>query len=392
MGRRAAGEGSIYKLKNGKFAAMLTVGYADGKQQRKKFEGKTRRAVAEKLAIARRQIAAGVNLTSKAQPLRVFLKRWLEDTVMPTARPRSITTYAQVIQDYINPSLGDIVVQKLTVQQIQQLLTDLLRRDFAAATVRLTRTVLRQAMQQAVDWRLIDHNPADRVTVPKATKRVVDVLTPEQARALLEAARGDRLECALRLALSLGMRRGEVCGLCWSDVDLERGVLHVRGNVQYVPGNGLVYGQPKTDSSERTIKLPATLIAALRWHKERQRAERAAMGDGWQENDYVFVAANNGGMLNPCVLVEAFKRALKVAGLPLTVRFHDLRHGCASFLIAQNVHPKVISAILGHSSIQITMNLYGHLLPGTLDDAASKVDDLLYSDADSNTLSNTGTN
>lgn len=372
MARRAAGEGSIYRTPRG-YAAMLDLGYVDGKRKRKKFEGKTRTEVARKLAEARRQLEQGGIVSSRnGETLRGFVDRWLVEVYAPSHRPKSTQDYKDALK-LIPPHLGRLPLAKVTGPLVQRMVTDLGQR-YAPATVALLRRALRQALEQARQWHLISHNPAEHITCPKIERRKVDVLSPEQARALLAVLRGHRLAVAVQLAVSLGLRRGEVCGLRWEDIDFESGVLHIRGSLQYVAGQGLVYGETKTASSRRSIKLPAALLAALRWHQQHQKAEREHMG--WKDSGYVFVAARTGGPLNGNVLIYAFKEALERAGIA-PIRFHDLRHSCASFLIAQGVHAKVISGLLGHTNISITMDLYGHLLPDTLSAAAEQVADLL---------------
>jgi hypothetical protein len=186
-------------------------------------------------------------------------------------------------------------------------------------------------------------------------------LDEAQARRLLEAVRGHRFEVLYRLALSLGLRRGEVCGLRWEDVDFEIATIRITGSIQRYGGK-LHRDAPKTNASLRSVALPPVLFKMLKEHKGRQDEERAALTDEWKESGLVFTT-HKGTALEPHNVVRHFKTVLKKAELPDTIRFHDLRHSCATLLIAQGVHPRVVMEILGHSQISTTMNTYGHVLP-----------------------------
>jgi integrase len=234
--------------------------------------------------------------------------------------------------------------------------------------------VLRKALNQALRWQSVARNVATLVDAPRTSDFSIQPLDVAQAQRLLDAVAGHRLEVLYRLALSLGLRRGEICGLRWEDIDFTQMSLRVAGALQRINGK-LEWAAPKTASSVRSVALPPTLLSALRQHAERQAAEREALGAEWQECGLVFVS-ERGTPLEPRNVVRHFKAALKQAGLPEQTRFHDLRHSCATLLIAQGVHPRVIMEILGHSQISTTMNTYAHVLPATQREAAAKIDAL----------------
>jgi integrase len=191
---------------------------------------------------------------------------------------------------------------------------------------------------------------------------------------LLAAVAGHRLEALYRIALALGLRRGEVLGLLWANIDRTKKTLRITGALQRVQGR-LERSEPKTRAGARTLLLPDVLVDLLAEHQRRQAEERLVWGAEWQDHDLVF-PTERGTPMEPSNLNRHFKIALKRAGLPATTRFHDLRHSCATFLIAQGVHPRVVMEILGHSQISLTMNTYGHVLPETQREATTKVADL----------------
>lgn len=386
MSRRAAGEGSIYPVRNkdGRitaYAAAVSLGYTDGKRNRKKVQRKTRKNVAEEIARLKAQQAQGVDLNAKQPTVRDFCTPWLK-TFALKARPKSVETYRQMFTYHIYPAVGDQKMNKVTHRRIQALITDMHAAGFADKTISLVRAAGRQAWAVAMKEGLVDRNPFQGLTLPTGNVRKAIALTVTQAKALLLAARGDRLEVALRLMLSLGLRRGEVCGLRWDkDVDLKKGTLMVHGTLQYIQGRGLTRGEPKTDASERSFKLPPALLAALVWHKQQQDQERRLMGKLWRDSGYVFVGSTTGGPLNSNNIYNAFKRAATIAGLPEEATPHTLRHSCASFLHAEGASLKKISVYLGHANTTITNQVYIHLFQDELDEGAVTVENLLEMEA-----------
>jgi integrase len=224
------------------------------------------------------------------------------------------------------------------------------------------------------------------VDAPRIPRRQVVPFDAEQANKLLEAASGSRYEAVYELALKLGMRRGELLGLRWADVDLDGRTLRVSQSMQRVATGSeakgkktaLVTGDVKTDGSRRTIALPDSVVKALRAHKARQAQERLTAGPSWRDGGLVFTN-RTGQPTEPIVLHRDYKAILEKAKLPIAMRFHDLRHSAASLLLAQGVSPKMIADLLGHSRIGITMDLYSHILPAMRRDTADAMDQILGS-------------
>ena len=222
---------------------------------------------------------------------------------------------------------------------------------------------------------LIPRNAAVGLKLPRITREEIDPLTEEQAKLLLETVRSDRLEALYVLALNTGMRQGELLALKWDDVDLGRGILRVRRTLTQA-GGAFVLGEPKTKNSRRTIRLTSGAVEALRAHLSRQLREMEEMGSLYQPGGLVF-ASEIGTIINPSNLRNrSFKPLLGRAGLP-PCRFHDLRHTCATLLLGRNVNAKVVSEMLGHSSISITLDVYSHLLPDMQEKAAEALEEAL---------------
>jgi integrase len=376
---RGSGEGSIYRrASDGKWVTAVSLGhYLDKngvtKRRRKVIYGDTRREVAEKLTVLLMETQHGA-FVSDQQSVAQYLNYWLDKVKRPKLRASTHQAYRFRIDRYILPHIGQYELAKLNAQHIQFMFHALIEDGLSPGSLRFIRAILRTALKHAIGIELITRNPLAMVEVPSVKQYHATILQPEEARRLLEAVRGDRLEALYTVALALGMRRGEIAALRWEDVDLAHGTLHVRRTLVRITGK-VVSMPPKTEKGNRKIDLPAVVVTALRQHRFQQENEQRLTGSAWKDEGLVFTTPRG-----TALLLEKFgvmlQEHLARAGLP-HLRFHDLRHSCASFLLAQGVPPKVVQEILGHSSIAITMDVYGHLLPGARRDAADKMDDLL---------------
>ncbi len=375
--RRGHGEGSISQRSDGRWMASVDLGYVDGKRKRKYIYGKTRKEVAEALKSLLHQQQHGVNIAPERQTVGQFLERWLADVVIPRTRPATHEIYGRSVQR-ITCYIGRVQLAKLSPQQVQELLRSLAADGLAPATVQRARDVLRNALNEAVKWGLVARNVAALIDPPKVERYGARVLTPAEAQQLLATATGDRLEALYRVALSLGLRRGEVLGLRWQDVDLVKGILRVAMALQRVNGE-LTLVPPKTTSSQRTLPLPPSLILTLRQHHMRQLQDRLLAGSRWHDHDLVF-PTRIGTPISPRNLLRSFGALLQRAGLP-HMRIHDLRHSCATLLAAQGVPPKVAMEILGHTDIRTTLAIYTHVLDDSKQQAISALDAILGAEA-----------
>lgn len=375
MGKRGHHEGSIYKRDDGRWVASVTLGYDGGKRKRKSFYGDTRREVQAELTKALRDLQQGLPLADERQTLGAYLDRWLDEVAKPKIRAKTYHSYAQLIRLHLKPELGHVVLAKLSPQDVQEFLNRKLESGLSARTVQYLHALLRASLNRALKWGLVARNVAALVDPPRVESGEVTPLAPDQARQLLDALQSERLQALFAVPLAVGLRPGEALGLRWKDVNFTTGTLSVTRALQRIEGK-LQLVELKTRRSRRTIALPDVALAALQAHQARQLDERMQAGERWQDMGLVFTT-QHGTPLEPRNVVRTFKRILKNAGLP-DQRFYDLRHTCASLLLAQGVHPRVVMEILGHSQIGLTMNTYSHVTPQLQQDAAKRIDDLLF--------------
>jgi len=248
-------------------------------------------------------------------------------------------------------------------------------KGLSARTAAHARAVLRNALSDALRWGMVARNAAALSNAPRVTETEMVAFSPEQARAFVEGAQGHREAALYIVTLACGLRLGESTGLAWEDIDFDASTLRVRQSLSRERG-GFVVGQPKSRNSRRTLALPAFAVAALRAHKAQQNAERLAAGPLWRNQLNLVFTTSAGAPLNPSSLTRRFRGALDDLGLP-QMRFHDLRHSCASLLIAEGVHPRVIMQTLGHSQISLTMNRYGHVAQTVQREVADRMDALV---------------
>jgi integrase len=310
------------------------------------------------------------------QTVGAFLEGWLADVVRVTVRPRTYVSYRYVVRVHLAPGLGHHRLTDLSPGDVQTFLNAKAASGLSARTVAYLRGVLRCALGHAERTDLVTRNVARLARPPRIPRRRVDPLSVDEVRLLIEAIAGDRLEALYLVALGVGLRQGEILGLRWPDVDLERSTLTVRHALARIDGR-LVLDEPKSVTSRRVVPLPGFVAVALASHRVRQAAEllpgRPTPPDPFA--DLVFTTTH-GTPLDGISVTRRFQRILAGAGLPHQ-RFHDLRHACASLLLAQGVSARVVMETLGHSEISLTLNTYSHVMPAVGREAARRMDDLL---------------
>jgi integrase len=304
-----------------------------------------------------------------------FMAQWLE-AVRPWLRASTWRRYEQYARLHALPALGALRLEEVGALQLHLLYAERLAAGCSPTSVRHLHRFLHRVFAHAVRWGEIAHNPVDRVDPPRVLRHEFRTLSVEQAQALLAALRGDRLHALYMLALTTGMRQGELFALRWADVDLPRRRLAVRGTLYRGTGGGWIIGEPKTARSRRQVVLSPPAVRALESHRALLDAERSRTGDRWEDNDLVFPNQVGRPMNNQNFIARHFRPLLQRAGLPL-IRFHDLRHTAATLLLAADVHPKIVSELLGHASVTTTIDLYSHVTAVMHEAAALALGELL---------------
>jgi integrase len=368
--RRGNNEGSIYRRKDGYWVGQYGVETASGRKTRYIY-GKRREEVREKLTKAIADRDGGRVYDADNMTVGEYLDRWLNDSVRDPVRQRTWERYEQFVRVHLTPALGKIKLAKLTPAHVRSLHRDKLDSGLAPRTVLHIHRAFNKALKQAAADGLIPRNPVAPVKPPQPRREEIRPLNCEQVRGLFEAASGDRLEALYIVAVTAGLRRGELQGLKWDDVDLEAGTLQVRRTLSE-PKGGYIFEAPKSGKG-RSIRLTRKATVALREHRKRQLEERMHKAGLWRDQGLVFPSAVgtplSGGNLN-----RTFKATLQRARLPQSTRFHDMRHTCATLLLKQGVNPKFVQELLGHADISLTLNVYSHVLPDMGDAAAGAMD------------------
>jgi integrase len=371
MARSKHGEGSTFQRKDGRWVAQVRLENGKKKQTYHKTEKEAKVALRKML----HELEQGTLATGPQQTLKVYLEQWVEQAYrLRTIRVSTYYNYRGIIRKHVIPLLGYVQLQKLTAQQVRTFYAKKLEEGLSPGRVGIFHAMLHKALADAVKDNLIARNVCDLVKRPKYQRHEMQPLTPEQAKQLLQATREHKLEALLTVVVVTGMRRGELLGLHWRDIDFQAGCLYVRYTAGPVGKLGVVESEPKTQRGKRKIMLPAFVVKALEEHKQRQQEIREQAGDLWEEHDLVF-CNQYGNYLSTSTLQVTFKRLLKSAGLP-NVRFHDLRHSAATILLGMNVNPKIVQELLGHSTISMTLDIYSHVLPTMQQEVTNRLNDL----------------
>jgi integrase len=357
--RRGHGDGGIRKTADGKrWEGTISLGYVNGKRKRKSVYGSTYKECRERLKETQRAIEKG-QCVDRQLTVEAFLDGWIHDTMPGTIRPITLDAYDRAVRNWINPHIGQIQLTKLTPADVQAMLRALEDQGLSPRTRQIARAVLRRALNVAVKWEQLDRNVAAMVDPPKGVESRNDALTAEQAQAILDVAKGHRFEALVTLALVLGLRRGELLGLRWTDVDFDRKEITVSRTISWMAGTGFVVHEPKTRMSARTIPMVLGVEAALREQRRKQRETRMAIGAEWESHGWVF-ATHKGTLLMPRNVLREFQKLTVAAGLG-KVRLHAARHTAATLMLKNGVPLEVVSAILGHSSIRVTADVYAEV-------------------------------
>lgn len=366
--KAAAGAGTIRKkaiTRKGKqyeyWEARYTVGYdpGTGKQIQRSVTGKTQKEVRQKLQQATTAIDSG----TYKEPCKMTLGEWLDiwtAEYLGSVKPRTVDGYKATVKTYIKPAIGAVQLEALVTHQIQRMLNDLQRRKkpLSAKTVRNVHGVLHKALQQAVDVGYLRENPSSACKLPRSERPEIKPLDDDATKRFMQVIRGHRFESVYLVTLFTGMREGEVLGLSWDNVDMNRGIIHVVQQLQR-QADGQYHIETPKNGKPRTITPAPYVIELLQSQKVRQAKQRLRAGNLWEDRGFVFTD-DVGHHLSPQTVYHNFKKLIADAGYPNT-RFHDLRHSFAVASLQNGDDIKTVQENLGHYSAAFTLDVYGHV-------------------------------
>src|SRR4051794_10536997 len=378
MTRRASnGESTIFKGADGRWHGYVSVGFRlDGKLDRRHVSSKSRSVVVTRVRELERKRDSGTISPTTAPTVASWLEHWLTTIAPHRVRQRTLESYESAVRNHLIPGIGRLRIDRLRPEHLDQLYTALLDAGYSPATVLRHHRILSRALTVAVQRGHVPRNVAALVDPPAQRPRdLATALSLDEARAVLDAAAHVRNSARWTVALALGLRQSEALALQWKDIDLLNNTLTVRRSIHRVRGGGLIYEEPKTKRSQRTLALPMPLVAELHRHKAAQLGERMLAGSEWHDEDLVF-AQPNGRPIDKKTDYDDWTRLLQKAGVR-HVRLHDGRHTAATLLLSENVHPRVVMELLGHSQMRTTMDIYSHVMPALAREAADRMSALL---------------
>jgi len=370
--RNPAGMPKIH-YDEGKELHYTKMSYTDqsGTLRRKSIYGKTPKEVAAKIKEFTKNKDAGLIMDADKMTLGQWLTQWLKAYKKPSLEVTSYANYEQQVNQHIIPELGGISLKKLQRIRVQEFFNQK-GVDLSPSTLALIKAILVNALKMAVIDGYIVKSPAMSIKLPTIKAKDVKPLDKEEIGKLLETARAQRIYSMIYLAIHTGMRKGEIAGLRWQDVDLKTGMINVCQGVKYNhENNTYIIGSTKTDAAVRSIPINTSAIAELRRHKARQAQERLEFGEAYEDNGLVFTRLG-GPVLSLNSVTVRFNTIVKRSGIDRRT-FHDLRHTFASICISQKVNIKALSQYLGHADISITLDTYGHLMPGDKEEIANTI-------------------
>lgn len=352
-----------------------------GKRKQKRKRGfKTKKEAEKYISEQLNALDKGVYFEPSDITFREYLDYWLENYAKINTAVRTYENYSYIISQHLKPSLGNIKLSKLQPSHLQEYYSKKLDDGkiegggLSPQSVKHHHRLINKVLKDAVKWQFIIRNVAEAVSPPKTKKIEMQTWNNEQVKTFLEVSKESRYYLIYLTAINTGMRRGEVLGLRWQDIDFENNILYVRQSLQEVKKVGLTFKEPKSGKS-RSITITPSLTKEFKKLYKQQLEEKLLLGREYDDLDLVF-AQKNGRPIQPTEMARNYRKMVDKSGLPY-IRFHDLRHTHATLLLQQGVHPKVVSERLGHSTIGITMDTYTHVLPNMQKEAAELLEQLI---------------
>jgi integrase len=339
------------------------------------FHGTKKEAEKQRTALLHQRDTGNLRKTSK-ETLSQYISKWLEEIASKRVAPRTYQDYKSYMEHHVYPLLGDVLLSQLRPLDVQLLINQLTEKGYIRLA-RYVHSILRQALEQAVKWEMISRNPARNVSVPRQKHEEQHVLSHDEMRKFLNAALYDPYYPLFVLLLATGMRPGEAFGLQWNDIDLEHNRIAVQRSLDRTGGKWSLKA-PKTAQSRRSIPIPNEVSQILIQHGLTQSERKKKFGDNYQDFGFVFTAENGQPIYKQNFVRRHFKPILIKAGLSTELRLYDLRHTCATLLLGEGIHPKIVSERLGYASVNMTLNRYSHVLPDMQQTATNAMGEVMF--------------
>ncbi len=368
--KRANGEGTIRQRKDGRWEGLYTVNY-----KRKSVYGKTQEEVRKKLNKILNDIDNNIYIEDSKITVGEWLHTWLYDYKKDTVKQKTFEGYETLIRVHLIPAFSKIPLKRLTVDHVQKLISAKIKEGLSSRTIRYMNTLLHGALRQAVNNGLLVRNVSEAVVLPERQQKERKFLTADEQNKLIESLKEEQQGFILLFALSTGLRRGELLALRWSNYDIEKGYISIKENLSRLKGEDgkshLTFTTPKTDSSKRTIPILPDIAKMLNSHRHTQMLNRLKAGQLWENNDLIF-CTDFGKPIEPRNLRRVLERACERADIQ-SINIHALRHAFATRALENGIPLKVVSDILGHSSISMTADIYSHVSIETMENEMQKL-------------------
>ena len=382
--------GNIEKRGENSYRLRVSGGYTgEGKRitYKKTVKATNSKEAQKELALFISEIETGQALSAKKMRFRDYSDFWINNYAIPNLSPKTYERYKSMLKSRILPYLGNMYLDKIQPMQLMYLYQELsectyIRKSntykLSSKTILEHHRLIHSMLQQAVYWQMVSYNAASRVRPPKAKKPNINFYDDAQTIALIKALEGEELKFRVIILLTIftGLRRGEVLGLEWKDIDFKNSSVRVRQASQYVSSIGIYTKDPKTETSNRVISIPDSITKLLKQYKRKQLEYRLKLGSKWIATDRVFVQFD-GKPMHPDTITKWFRQFLEEKNLP-HITFHGLRHTHATLLISQGLDVRTVSSRLGHAQTSTTLNIYAHSFARMDREASEKLDSLLY--------------